>query len=78
MGTFARNATILAIEELLDGEAEAVTRKAIETAKEGDTSALRLVLERVAPVRLGRPVLFDLCHAPGMVGTRPCDNTGHR
>lgn len=56
----ARNATTLAIEKLLDGEAEAITRKAIEMAKEGDTIALRLVLERVAPVRRGRLVLFDL------------------
>lgn len=55
-----RNATTLAVEQLLDGEAEAITRKAIEMAKEGDTIALRLVLERVAPVRRGRPVLFDL------------------
>src|SRR3978361_2276837 len=48
-----RNATTLAVEQLLHGEAEAITRKAIEMAKEGDTIALRLVLERVAPVRRG-------------------------
>jgi hypothetical protein len=38
----ARNKTTLAAEALLDGEAEALTRKAIERALEGDTTALRL------------------------------------
>ncbi len=56
----ARNATTLAVERLLEGEAEAITRKAIEMAKKGDTIALRLVLDRVAPLRRGRPVLFEL------------------
>ncbi len=36
----ARNKTTLAIEALLDGEAETITRKAIELAKAGDMSAL--------------------------------------
>ena len=40
----ARNRATLAAEALLDGEAEALTRKAIERAKEGDSVALRLVL----------------------------------
>jgi len=34
---------------LLDGEAEALTRKAVDLALEGDTTALRLCLERIAP-----------------------------
>ena len=34
---------------LLDGEAEALSRKAVELALEGDTAALRLCLERIAP-----------------------------
>ena len=41
-----RNKTTLAMEALLDGEAEAITRKAIEKAKEGDMVAIRLCLER--------------------------------
>jgi hypothetical protein len=44
----------------LDGEAEALTRKAIELALAGDTTALRLCMERVAPIRKGRPVHLDL------------------
>jgi hypothetical protein len=32
--------------ELLDGEAEAIARKAIELAKKGDLAAIRLCLDR--------------------------------
>ena len=56
----ARNRTTTAVEALLDGEGEAITRKVIELAKAGDTTALRLCLERIAPVRKGRPVTFPL------------------
>ena len=56
----ARNRTTVAVEEILDGEAEAITRKAIEMAKAGDTVALRLCLERIAPPRKERAVRFDL------------------
>jgi hypothetical protein len=45
---------------LLDGEAENLTRKAIELAKAGDLTALRLCLERIAPARKDRPVQFAL------------------
>jgi hypothetical protein len=56
----ARNKVTRAAEQLLDGEAEALTRKAIELALAGDTTALRLCMERVAPIRKGRPVHLDL------------------
>jgi hypothetical protein len=55
-----RNKTTLAVEALLDGEAETITRKAIELAKDGDLTALRLCLDRIAPPRKDRPVLFEL------------------
>jgi len=55
-----RHKTTLAIEAILDGEAEALTRKAIELAKAGDTTALRLCLERLAPPRKDRPVKLTL------------------
>jgi len=56
----ARNhATVLA-EALLDGEAEAIIRKVIDKAKEGDTTAIRLCLERLLPPRKGRRVAFRL------------------
>jgi hypothetical protein len=37
-----------------------VTRKAIELAKEGDTTALRLCIERILPTRKDRPVAFEM------------------
>jgi len=56
----SRHATTLAVEKLLEGEAEEIGRKAIELAKSGDATALRLCLERIAPVRKGRPISLEL------------------
>jgi len=56
----ARNKATIAAEALLDGEAEVITRKLIEKAKEGDTTALRLCLERLLPARRDRRVEFEL------------------
>jgi hypothetical protein len=44
----------------LDGEAEALSRKAVDLALEGDTTALRLCLERIAPPRRDAPVAISL------------------
>lgn len=52
----SRHRATLAAERLLDGEAEALTRKAIELALDGDLTALRLCLDRVIPARKSRPV----------------------
>lgn len=56
----ARHQVTRAVEELLEGEAEVLTRKAVEVALAGDTTALRLCLERIAPARKDSPVSFDL------------------
>jgi Family of unknown function (DUF5681) len=56
----SRNKVTLALEALLDGEAEAVTRKAVDMALEGDTTAMRLVMDRIMPPGKDRPVLFAL------------------
>jgi hypothetical protein len=56
----SRHKATLAAEALLEGEAEALTRAAIQKAKEGDTTALRLCLERLVPPRKDRPIVFDL------------------
>ncbi len=56
----SRNKTTLAVEALLDGEAEAITRKAIEKAIDGDMTAIRLCLDRLAPPVKDRPVSFNL------------------
>jgi hypothetical protein len=56
----SRHKTTLAMEELLDGEAEKLTRKAVELALAGDGQALRLCIERIIPPRKDRPVQFDM------------------
>ena len=56
----SRNKATLAVETLLDGEAEVITRKAIELAKKGDLVAIRLCLDRIAPPRKDRPIPFSL------------------
>lgn len=56
----ARHKATLAAMALLDGEAEALTRQAVTLALGGDTTALRLCLERIAPPRKDSPVQFDL------------------
>jgi TPR repeat protein len=54
------NRVTLAIQCLLDSEGEELTRKAIELAKEGDLTALKLCLERICPPRKSRPISIDL------------------
>src|SRR4051795_3579038 len=49
----ARNRATLAAMALLEGEAEALTRRCVELALAGDTTAMRLCLERLCP-RAGR------------------------
>lgn len=56
----ARHKTTLAMEALLDGEAEALTRKAVDLALDGDTTALRLCLERLSPARKSRTITFAM------------------
>lgn len=56
----AHNKTTMAALELLEGEAESLTRKVIELALEGDISALRLCLDRLLPIQRYRPIPLDL------------------
>lgn len=56
----ARNKATQAVLALLDGEAEALGRKAVEMALAGDSVALRLCLDRLAPPRKDNPVQFPL------------------
>lgn len=56
----ARHKATRAALALLDGEAEALTRQAVTMALDGDGTALRLCLERIAPPRRDAPVTFHL------------------
>jgi hypothetical protein len=55
-----RHKITMAVQELLDGEAEGLTRKCIELAMAGDTTALRLCMERLAPAVKSRAVNLTL------------------
>ena len=56
----SRNNATLACEALLEGQAEALTQKAVDMALAGDPVALRICLERICPVRKDRAVRFAL------------------
>ena len=66
---------------LLEGEAEALTRRCVELALAGDTTALRLCLERLLPksraVRLQLPLrtLADLEAASDAVSDALAEGT---
>ncbi|MEV2063539.1 hypothetical protein ABZQ88_10340 [Pseudomonas aeruginosa] len=52
----SRNKVTLAIENMMEGEAEAITRSCIDLAKRGDPTAMRIVMDRVCPQRKGRTI----------------------
>jgi Family of unknown function (DUF5681) len=56
----SRNRATLLMEGLLADDAEAVGRKAIAMAKQGNMAAIRLCMDRLAPARKGEPVAFEL------------------
>jgi len=56
----ARNRATLLMQNMLAEEAEAIGRKAIEMAIAGDLAAIRLCMDRLAPVRKDEPVAFEL------------------
>jgi Family of unknown function (DUF5681) len=70
----ARSKATLAVEALLAGEAQELTRVCVERAKAGDATALRLVMERIcAPIReravhLDLPTVADIADLPAAVG----------
>jgi len=62
-----RNKSSMAAEALLDGESEALTRRCIDLAMEGDPTALRLCLSRLLPVKRERTIELDL---PALEGSQ--------
>ena len=71
--TGSRNKATLAAAALLAGESEALTRKAVEMALDGDPTAMRLCMERVLPPCRERTVEFSL---PPIEGTRTGETSG--
>ena len=62
-----RNKATRAAQVLLDGEAEALTRKAVELALEGDTTALRICMERICPPARERAIDGDAIKLPANI-----------
>ena len=56
----SRNKATIAIESLLQGQAEALTQTVVTKALEGDSLALSLCMERIAPAPKDQPVSFSL------------------
>ena len=64
-----RNKATIAIESLLQGQAEVLTQTAVTKALEGNTVALRLCMERIAPAPKDHPVSFSLPNLKNVLDT---------
>jgi hypothetical protein len=56
----SRNKATFLIEQLLGDATKDITEKAIELAKAGDSTALRLCMDRIIPARRDRHIAFKL------------------
>jgi hypothetical protein len=56
----SRNKATVLMQNLLEGESEAIARKAIEMAKGGDMAAIRMCMDRLAPARRGAAISCEL------------------
>jgi hypothetical protein len=52
----SRNKITQIVEQLVEGQAEQLIQKVLELAQAGDVSCLRMMLDRILPVRKGQPV----------------------
>ena len=56
----SRHRITLIAEQMVDGAAEEIVGKIIEHAKQGDPTALKMLLDRILPARKERPTQFAL------------------
>src|SRR5215831_12370984 len=56
----SRNRATILMDLLAEGQGEEILRKTLEDAKRGDANARKLVLDRIWPVRKGRPVALAM------------------
>jgi len=64
----SRTKAALLAEALVDGQAEAIVQKTIELGLAGDTTCLRILVERLCPVRRDRPIRLDMLRVEGAAG----------
>jgi len=55
-----RNRTTIIAQDLLEGEAEALVRKVVQLALEGDLTCLRICIERLVPPKKDAPIEIDI------------------
>jgi len=65
-----RHRATRAAQVLLDGEAETLTRKCVDMALEGDTTALRICMERICPPARERAIDADAIKLPASVDAK--------
>jgi hypothetical protein len=56
----SRSKSTLFAEAILENDREGIMDAVVNAAKNGDPTAMRLCVERLVPLRKGRPVVFDL------------------
>ena len=56
----ALNKTTIILQQLIDDEGMLVVKKALELAKDGDGTALRLIMDRLIPPRKDKVIEFKL------------------
>jgi hypothetical protein len=56
----SRNRATILFQNLLEDDAEAIARKALDMAKAGDIAALRICMDRLAPARKNDSIVFEL------------------
>ena len=56
----ALNKNTLIAQALLEGEGEALVKKVVTMALEGDLTCLRICLERLVPAKKGAPIQIDI------------------
>jgi hypothetical protein len=59
----ARNRTTLLAEKLMQDDAAQIVQAVLDAAKAGDMTAAKMIVDRIAPVRKGAPLRFDLPEA---------------
>lgn len=55
----SKNKATILLQQMLAGEAEAIVRKMVELAKEGDSVAMKLCVERLIPPAKDRHIQID-------------------
>jgi hypothetical protein len=57
-------------EQIMQADAEEIVKAVVTAAKNGDGAAMRLCIERLIPVRKGRPIAFDIPRIDSAAGVK--------